>query len=108
MNKNALLNKVPYAIPPLKARNTVSRLVSTNTIKVYQLSPVFWTVTRSGTGQYRIQMGTVLGVGDEGHEVTASAAAKFISHTAHQKLLLAQIRELEWVDLAEELERKII
>ena len=105
MRKIILLIKVPYKLPPPKARKTVPRLVGTNTIKVYQASPMFWTLARSGEG-YRVQMGTVLGAGDnKGHEVTTRAAAEFISHTEHPALLVSQIKSLGWFDLAEELEK---
>ena len=67
---------------------------------------MFWAVALAGKGRYSVQMATRIGAGHKGFEVTPKAAAEFISHTAHPTLLLAQIRELGWLDLATELERK--
>ncbi len=103
MNIITLLKYVPYELPPQKARAAAPLLVGVVAIKVYQRSPIFWALFPSSVG-YRVQMGTVLGVGHEGYEVSPSAAAEFISHTAHPFLLLQQIQKLGWLDLAAEFE----
>lgn len=101
---NTLLNHVPYDLPPQRARDLAPVLVGTKAIKVYQVSPIFWAVAPAGTRCYRVQMATTLGAGHHGFEVTPKAAARFISYTAHPFLLLAQIQNLGWLDLAAEFE----
>ncbi len=96
--------KVPYRIPRKAAREAAPTLVGTKAIKAYQLSPMFWAVSPSGVGRYRVQCGTVFGAGHQGHDVTPKAAAEFIRHTGHPLLLLSQIIKLGWLDLAAELE----
>lgn len=107
MRTNTLLTKVPYELPRQEARDVAPSLVGTKAIKVYQLSPMFWAVAPAGAGRFRVQMGTVFGAGHDGYEVTPSAAAEFISHTSHPVQLLAQIRQLGWLDLAAELEKAV-
>ena len=104
MNKNTLLKFVPYELPSRKARAAAPVLVGTKAIKVFQRSPGFWAVSPAGAGRYLVQFATVLGAGPHGFVVSTSAAAEFISHTAHPFLLLAQIQKLGWVDLAAEFE----
>ena len=104
MKINTLLKSVPYDLPPRKARAAAPVLVGVVAIKVYQLSPGFWAVTAARAGRYQVQFATVFGAGHRGFEVSPSAAAEFISHTAHPFLLLQQIQKLGWLDLAAEFE----
>jgi len=107
MRITTLLKSVPYDLPPHRARVVEPSIVGTKAIKVYQVSPSFWAIVHLGVGCFRVQKATVFGAGHHGYEVTAKAAAGFISHTAHPYLLLAHIQKLGWLDLALELQTVI-
>lgn len=52
-------------------------------------------------------MGTFLGVCDQGHVVTAQAAADYLCHTKHLPVLLHHLKDFGWYDLAAYLEKRL-